>query len=121
MPRSTDKQHILVCAYAFHCEFIFNKRSMKTAAWNRKRKYNRRTFVWVSTPRPVSYTLMADAIATRGFAAPRETGREKERERERAPSWKRELLSAAAVRDKAESSQTPCMINDLWPRCVEAW
>lgn len=38
-----------------------------------------------------------------------------------APSCKRELLSAAAVRDKAESSQTPRMINDLWPRREEAW
>lgn len=75
-------------------------------------------FVWVSTTRPVIYTLMDAAIAAIGIAALTETGREGERG---APSWKRELLSAALVQDKAESSQTPCMINDLWPRCVEAW
>lgn len=64
---------------------------------------------------------MDDAIATRGIAAQREVLREEGEKGVKAPSWKRELLSAAVVRDKAESSQTPCMINDLWPRCVEAW
>lgn len=60
----------------------------------------------------MGYAIAAGGIATR---------RERRGEKERAPSWKRELLSAAVVQDKAESSQTPRMINDLRPRCVEAW
>lgn len=80
-------------------------------------KVQQMAFVWVSMMRPVIYTLIGDTVATGGIATLRDWGRE----RKRAPSCKRELLSAAVVQDKAESSQTPGMINDLWPRCVEAW
>lgn len=85
-----------------------------------EQKVQQMAFVRVSVMRPVIYTLIGDAIAMGGTAALRDCGK-RERERKRAPSRKRELLSAAVVQDKAESSQTPGMINDLWPRCVEAW
>lgn len=80
-----------------------------------KQNAQQMAFVKPSMMRLLIYTLIGDAIATRGTAALRESGRE------RPPSCKRELLSTAVVQDKAESSQMPCMINDLWPRCVEAW
>ncbi len=50
--------------------------------WEEKQEVQQTAFVWVSTTRPVIYTLIGDAIATRGIAALRETGREGERGKE---------------------------------------
>lgn len=98
-------------------EVIFCEAGTETETGEEKQEVQQRVFVWLSTARPVIYTLMGDGIAARGSGATRGTGREGKE----LHHWKRELLSAAVVRDKAESSQTPCMINDLWPHCVEAW
>lgn len=114
------KNHAFDCKFFLGLKSSFLQKRHGEDCLEEKQEVQQTAFVWASTTRPVIYTLIGEAIATWGISALR--GKERrERERERAPSWKRELLSAAVVRDKAESSQTPCMINDLRPRCVEAW
>lgn len=112
--------HNLVHEHMFHWKFCLSNTEVfycNTRMEEQEQEVQQTAFVRVSTPKPVICTLTGNAIATRGITAQREPGRE----RERVPSCEREFLSVAVVRDKAESSQTPCMINDLWPHCVEAW
>lgn len=90
MPRSTDERSTFWhAAHALHCEFclsksevIFCKRSMEEGHWGEKQEVQQTAFVWVSTSRPVIYTLIGDAIATRGIVALRDSGREGERGKE---------------------------------------
>lgn len=105
--QANKHEHIMACAHVQ----VFLKSSFVSEAERRegKQEVQQTVFVWESTIMPVIYTLIDDAIPVRGLAA---LGGWRG-EWERAPSWYRERLSAAVVRDKAESSQTPHMINDL--------
>lgn len=107
--QANKHERITACAHVQ----VFLKSSFVSEAERREgqQEVQQTIFVWESTIMHVIYTLIDDAIPVRGLAALRGGGGRGEWER--APSWYRELLSAAVVRDKAESSQTPHMINDL--------
>lgn len=75
---------ILVHACAFESEFCLSSGEVifcqKRGHREEKQEVQQRAFVWLSTTRPVIYTLMGNAIAARGSTTLRERQGEKERE-----------------------------------------